>query len=50
MEVKVPRISERTIEAEATALLDRYSKEHEPILKPPVPVDELPEMVLQVRL
>jgi len=50
MEVKVPRISERTIAAEASALLDRYSKEHETILKPPVPVDELPEMVLQVRL
>jgi hypothetical protein len=50
MEVKVPRISERTIEAQAISLLERYEKEHEPIRKPPVPVDEIPEMVLKVRL
>lgn len=50
MEVKVPRISERTIEAQAVSLLERYQKEHEPIRKPPVPVDEIPEMVLKVRL
>ncbi|MBI4908689.1 MAG: ImmA/IrrE family metallo-endopeptidase [Acidobacteria bacterium] len=50
MEVKVPRISERTIEAQAISLLERYEKEHEPIRKPPLPVDEIPEMVLKVRL
>jgi len=50
MEVKVPRLSERAIEAEATAILERYTKECEPILRPPVPVDELPEMILKVRL
>jgi Zn-dependent peptidase ImmA (M78 family) len=50
MEVRVPRISERTIEAQAISLLERYDKEHEPIRKPPVPVDEIPEMVLKVRL
>lgn len=50
MVVKVPHLSERTIEAEATAILERYAVECEPILKPPVPVDELPEMILKVRL
>ena len=50
MQIKVARLSERAIEAEATAILERYSKECEPILKPPVPVDDLPEMILKVRL
>lgn len=50
MVIKVGRLSERAIEAEASAILERYSKECEPILKPPVPVDDLPEMILKVRL
>lgn len=50
MEVRVPWVSEKTIEAQAISLLERYVKEHEPILKPPVPVDEIPEMLLKVRL
>lgn len=50
MGVKVSHLSERTIEAEATAILERYAAECEPILKPPVPVDELPQMILSVRL
>jgi len=50
MQIKVARLSERAIEAEASAILERYTKECEPILKPPVPVDDMPEMILKVRL
>lgn len=50
MEIKVPRLSERAIEAEAIFVLDRYAKTIAPILRPPVPVDDIPELVFKVRM
>ena len=50
MGITVPRLSEAEIEAKAISLLDRYANEIEPILRPPVPVDEMPELLLKVRL
>ncbi len=50
MGIVVPRLSEAEIEAQAISVLDRYSSEVEPIFRPPVPVDEIPERLLRLRL
>ena len=50
MPITVPWVSNRTIEAEADILLQHYAKECEPILRPPVPIDEIPETLLKVSL
>ncbi len=50
MGIVVPRLSEAEIEAQAISVLERYASEVEPILRPPVPVDEIPERLLRLRL
>ena len=50
MPITVPWVSDKAIEAEANAILQRYAKECEPILRPPIPVDEIPERLLRVSL
>ena len=50
MPITVPWVSDKMIEAEADFIIQRYAKECEPILRPPIPVDEIPERLLRVSL
>lgn len=45
-----PNISNQEIEARANALLDRYGAELEPIIKPPVPVEKIADLLLELNL
>ncbi len=47
---EVPFLHEKQIEAEADLLLAEYGHEHEPILAPPVPLDEIVEFHLHLTL
>lgn len=46
----VPYLHVKQIEAEADLLIEEYSERFEPIVAPPVPVDELAELHLQLTL
>lgn len=48
--VAVPYLHEKQIEREANLLLDEYALKFEPILVPPVPVDDIAEVLLNLTL
>lgn len=50
MNIKVPWLHEEEIEAQAMDVLRQYSGRFGLTLRPPIPVDDLPEELLQVRL
>lgn len=48
MKSSVPFLREEVIEGEAEMLLAEYGREHEPIICPPVPIDEIIELHLKL--
>lgn len=44
----VPFLHERDIEAEAELLLAEYSERYQPILEPPVPIEDIVELHLEL--